>query len=138
MPGTRGSRSGGLRGVLAQPGCRRLWAARTASQCGDVFATVALTLLVFDLTRSALAVSTIVLAEILPVLLIAPLAGTLIDRLPRIRVMISAYLLRAILPIALVFLTDNLAAIYLIAVGLSVGAVLFNPGRQQRPARPRR
>src|SRR5215213_7756359 len=45
-----------LRAVFAQPGYRRLWAARTASQCGDVFATVALSLLVLDLAGSALGV----------------------------------------------------------------------------------
>ncbi|MBW0109753.1 hypothetical protein I4I84_13580 [Pseudonocardia sp. KRD-182] len=38
----------GLRAVFAQPGYRRLWSARTTSQAGDVFATVALALLMFD------------------------------------------------------------------------------------------
>jgi hypothetical protein len=43
--------------VFARPAYRRLWMARTVSQCGDIFATVALSLLVFDLTGSALGVS---------------------------------------------------------------------------------
>ena len=71
-----------LRAVFAQAGYRRLWAARTASQCGDVFATVALSLLVLDLTGSALGVSAVVVVEILPVLLFAPFAGTLVDGFP--------------------------------------------------------
>ncbi len=69
----------GLRAVFAQPGYRRLWSARTVSQWGDVFATVALVLLVFDLTGSALGVSAVVFAEIAPVLLLGPFAGTLVD-----------------------------------------------------------
>lgn len=117
----------GLRTVFAHPAYRRLWVARTASQWGDVFAAVALALLVFDLTGSALGVSAVVLAEILPVLLLAPLAGSLVDRLPRVWVMVGADLMRAVLAIALVFLADNVVAIYVIAFGLSVGAVLFNP-----------
>ncbi|MGI8625278.1 MAG: MFS transporter [Geodermatophilaceae bacterium] len=116
-----------LRAVFARTGYRRLWIARTASQCGDVFASVALILLVFDLTGSALGVSAVILAEILPVLLFAPLAGTLVDRLPRVRVMVVADLLRAVLAITLLFLAENIAAVYVIAFGLSVGAVLFNP-----------
>lgn len=117
----------GLRTVFARPGYRRLWAARTASQWGDVFATVALALLVFDLTGSSLGVSAVVVAEIIPVLLLAPFAGTLVDRLPRIHVMIGADLLRAVLTTALVLVGNNVTAIYAIAFGLSVGAVLFNP-----------
>lgn len=115
----------GLRAVFAQPGYRRLWSARTVSQWGDVFATVALVLLVFDLTGSALGVSAVVFAEIAPVLLLGPFAGTLVDRLPR--VMVVADLWRALLAIALIPLADSLVAVYLIAFGLSVGAVLFNP-----------
>ena len=45
-------------------GYRRLWSARTASQWGDVFATVALSLLVLDLTGSALGVVAVVAVEI--------------------------------------------------------------------------
>lgn len=117
----------GLRAVFSHPGYRRLWSARTVSQAGDVFATVALTLLVFDLTGSALGVSAVVFAEIIPVLALAPFAGTLVDRLPRVAVMVAADLWRAVLAASLIFLGDNVVAVYVIAFGLSVGAVLFNP-----------
>lgn len=117
----------GLRAVFAQPGYRRLWSARTASQAGDVFATVALVLSVFDLTGSALGVSAVVFAEIAPVLLLAPLAGTLVDRLPRVLVMVAADLWRGLLAAALIVVGDNVVAVYVIAFGLSVGAGLFNP-----------
>lgn len=120
-------RAGRLRAVFARPAYRRLWIARTASQWGDIFATVALSLLVLDLTGSALGVSAVILAEILPVLLLAPLAGTLVDRLPRVRVMITADLLRAGLAGSLVLTSGNVRAVYVIAFGLSVGAVLSNP-----------
>jgi len=113
--------------VFARPGYGRLWSARTASQWGDVFATVALSLLVLDLTGSPLGVSAVVFAEIVPVLLLAPLAGTLVDRLPRVQVMIAADLLRAALATALIFLGGNVVAVFAIAFGLSVEAVLFNP-----------
>jgi MFS family permease len=117
----------GLRTVFAQPGYRRLWSARTVSQAGDVFATVALALLVFDLTGSALGVSAVVFAEIVPVLALAPFAGTLVDRLPRVAVMVAADLWRTVLAASLLLVGDNVLAVYAIAFGLSTGAVLFNP-----------
>lgn len=113
--------------MFSKPGYRRLWIARTASQWGDVFASVALALLVFDLTGSGLGVGGVVAAEILPVLLLAPIAGTLVDRLPRVPVMVSADLLRAALAVGLIFFDGHVAAVYLIAFGLSVGTVFFNP-----------
>jgi len=117
----------GLGGLLRQPPYRRLWAARTVSQWGDAFNTVALALLVYSLTGSGLGVSGVVIAEIVPVLALAPVAGALVDRLPRVPVMIVADLARAVLALALPFVDGNVAAVYAIAVGLSAGAVFFNP-----------
>ena len=57
--------------VLASPAYRRLWAARTVSQCGDIAQFTAVSLLVFHLTGSGLGVSGVVIAEIVPVLLLA-------------------------------------------------------------------
>ncbi|HEX9528271.1 MAG TPA: hypothetical protein VF951_12300 [Streptosporangiaceae bacterium] len=64
--------------VLASCGYRRLWAARTVSQWGDIAQFTVVSLLVFRLTGSGLGVSGVVIAEIVPVLLLAPLAGPLV------------------------------------------------------------
>ncbi len=119
-----------LRELLRQPVYRRLWIARTVSQWGDAFNTVALALLVYSLTGSGLGVSGVVLAEILPVLALAPVAGAIVDRLPRVQVMIGADLIRAALAFALPFVDGSVAAVYAVAVGLSAGAVFFNPAAQ--------
>src|SRR5215217_1629180 len=74
----------GLRAVLARPAYRRLFAAQTISRWGDTFNTVALVVLVFRLTGSGLGVTGAVIAEIAPVLLLAPVAGAVIDRLPTV------------------------------------------------------
>lgn len=124
--GSPPSRSG-LSGVFALPGYRRLWAARTISQWGDVAASVALALLVLQLTGSGLGVSAVVAAEILPVLLLAPLAGVVVDRLPRRTVMVAADLTRAMLAGALPLVADDIGAVYAIAAGMSAASVFFNP-----------
>jgi MFS family permease len=120
-------RSTGLREVFSQPDYRRLWAARTVSQWGDTFNFVALALLIYDLTGSGLGVSGVVVAEILPVLLLSPLAGPLVDRWPKVRVMVGSDLLRLVLVGALALWHDSAVGVYVIAFGMSVGAVFFNP-----------
>lgn len=117
----------GLRAVLVRPGYRRLWAARTVSQAGDVVQFTTLALLVYSLTGSGLGVSGVVLAEIAPVLLLAPLAGPLVDRLPRVPVMVAADLLRLALAAALAVWHGDVAVVYAVAFGLSAGGVFFNP-----------
>lgn len=117
----------GLRDVFGRPEFRRLWLARTVSQWGDVLNTIALALLIYDLTGSGLGVSGVVAAEIVPVLLIAPFAGPLIDRWPRIRVMVASDLFRLLLAVILALWHNAPAGVYAIAFGMSVGAVFFNP-----------
>src|SRR5215831_18471879 len=113
--------------LLASSAYRRLWAARTVSQCGDVAQFTALALLVFQLTGSGLGVSGVVIAEIIPVLLLAPVAGALVDRLPRVTVMIGADLARMVLAAMLAVWHGDIALVYAVAFGLSAGAVFFNP-----------
>jgi MFS family permease len=117
----------GLGTVLAKPAYRRLFAAQTISRWGDTFNTVALVVLVFRLTGSGLGVTGAVIAEIAPVLLLAPLAGAVIDRLPRVRVMIAADLWRMTLAALLPLVDQHLLAVYAVAFGLAAGGVFFNP-----------
>lgn len=117
----------GLRSVLARPGYRRLWGARTVSQAGDVLQFTTLALLVYSLTGSGLGVTGVVLAEVAPVLLLAPVAGPLVDRLPRVVVMVVADLWRLALAASLAVRHDDVAVVYALAFGLSAGAVFFNP-----------
>jgi len=117
----------GLRAVMARPGYRRLWAARTISQWGDVAQFTTLALLVLRLTGSGLGVSGAVLAEIAPVLLLAPVAGSLVDRLPRVPVMVAADLARLVLAAILAVWHSDIGVVYAVAFGLSAGSVFFNP-----------
>ncbi|MTV27805.1 MFS transporter [Nitriliruptoraceae bacterium ZYF776] len=116
--------------MLARPAYRRLWTAQTISRWGDVFNTVALAVLVYQLTGSGLGVTGVVAAEILPVLLLAPAAGALIDRLPAVKVMIAADLWRVGLALSLPLVADSVAAVYAIAFGLSIGSTFYNPASQ--------
>ena len=126
-PGSPDQHGAGRRRAFRTPAFRRLFAAQTISRWGDTFNAVALVILVFRLTGSGLRVAGTVAFEIAPVLLLGFLAGAVVDRHPRRRVMVMADLGRAGIAVALAAVGDNLAVIYAAAFGLSVGTVFFNP-----------
>lgn len=106
---------------------RRLFLAHTVSRAGDAFNTVALVVLVFELTGSGRGVAGAVMFEVLPVLLLGPVAGLAADRVPRRTLMVGADLFRAAVALALVASAGSVAMAYAVAFGLSAGAVVFNP-----------
>ncbi len=120
----------GFRALLARRGYRRLWLARTVSQAGDVAQFTTLALLLLALTGSGLGVSGAVLAEISAVLLLAPLAGSVVDRLPRVRVMVASDVVRVLLAGVLAVWHDDVLVAYAVAFGLSAGQVFFSPAAQ--------
>lgn len=113
--------------VRANPRFARLFVAHAVSRAGDAFNTVALVVLVFDLTGSGKGVAGTVAFEVLPVLLFGPIAGVVVDRYPRRTVMIAADVVRAGLVAALALLGSSLLLAYAVAFGLSCGTVAFNP-----------
>ena len=113
--------------MLCHRGFRRLLIAQTISRWGDTFNTVALVIVVFQITNSGLNVSGVVALEIAPVLLLGFVAGTVVDRLPRRQVMIAADLGRAVIAALVAFNSDQLWALYAAAFGLAALTVFFNP-----------
>ncbi len=101
--------------------------ARTVSQWGDTFNSVALVILVYRLTGSGLRVGGTVVFEVVPVLAFGFVAGAAVDRWPRRRVMVVADVGRAAIAAALAASHGNLAAIYGAAFALSALSVFFNP-----------
>lgn len=67
----------------------------------------------------------LVAAEVVPVLLLAPVAGVIIDRFSRKAMLIGADLFRAALVLSLVWPQGAWHA-YLVAAGLAAGNAFFN------------
>ncbi len=115
--------------VIRSPRYFPLWLGQIVSNLGDALNYVALVVLVFRLSNSGVAVAALVLCEIIPTLALGPLAGVLIDRFDRQRLLIGADLLRALLILALT-LTHILWLVYLLAALLAAASTLFNPALQ--------
>ncbi|MDQ3176427.1 MAG: MFS transporter [Actinomycetota bacterium] len=116
-----------LRRALQRRGFRSLFAAQTISRWGDTFNSVALVILVYQLTGSGVRVAGVVAFEIVPVVLLGFVAGAVVDRSSRRRVMIGADLGRALVASGLVLFHEELAVVYLSAFLLSAFSVFFNP-----------
>jgi MFS family permease len=100
--------------------------ATLASGLGTWLAFVALTVDVFDRTDSATWVSALFIADFLPAIFIGIAAGTLVDRVPRRRLMIASDLVRVVVFALLPFANDPALIVALAAVaGFATG--FFRP-----------
>jgi MFS family permease len=104
------------------------------SNIGTFSQMVALSLLVLQLTDSGLALGAVMAAQALPILLLAPWAGSLLDRLPLRRVLFVTALMGAVQAACLAVLaltgTINLAWVFGLAIGLGCIQVFDRPGGQ--------
>ena len=110
---------------------RLLYIGQTISQLGDWFNTVAVYALLLDLTGSATAVAWMLIVQMLPIALVGPLAGVVVDRLNRRRIMMAADLARGCLVLGLLLVrrADQIWIAYVVTA-LSVAAqAFFEPAR---------
>lgn len=125
--------AGGYLGVFRRnPEFARLFIGQVVSYSGDWFLTVALLDLVLDLTGSGLLAALLVVAQSLPSFILAPFAGSVVDRTDRRRLMILVNLTSAgmaLLPL-LARSTATLPFAYIGLIGISSGVAFFGPASQ--------
>jgi len=86
--------SGTIRAALRYPDFRWLVSGLAVSQIGDWLYNLALVVLVYDRTHSALWAGVTTAARVVPVVVLGPLGGVLADRFDRRRIMIACDLAR--------------------------------------------
>ena len=75
--------------VAGSPSYFPLWLSQLVSNFGDTLHYIALVILVFQITGQGVAVAILVAAEVIPILLLGPVAGVIIDRVDRKAVLIA-------------------------------------------------
>lgn len=107
----------------------KLWFGQGISIFGDMITFLAIPMLVYEITGSKSALSITVFVRVLPILLLGPFAGALVDRWDRKKIMIASDLLRALLTVPLILVSDRyiVATIYVIVAMKSAIGVFFNP-----------
>jgi len=108
-----------------------LWLGQVISQTGDSFTFLALLITVNQLTGSTASMGLMMISLTLPQLLFSFLAGVIVDRVDRKKIMILSDLLRAVLVLA--FLTvrsaDQVYIFYIVGFLVSTVSVFFWPAK---------
>ena len=110
---------------------RNTWIGQVVSDIGDHFNNIAVFSLAVATTHSGLVVSGVMLARAVPAVLIAPLAGVVLDRLNRKHIMIASDLFRAVVAAGFILTLHHQGTwlLYLLS-GLLMGASpFFTSGR---------
>lgn len=110
---------------------RRLWLGQVVSDLGDWFNTIALYILVMELSGSELALGIVFVTKLLPFAFAAPIAGMVADRFDRKTIMILSDILRGIVVLGflLVKTADLLWLLYLLIVLQVVISAFFTPAK---------
>lgn len=105
-----------------------LWLGQAVSSLGDWVIVVAMISLVYKLSRSSLAVGTLMAFKMFPALLFGSIAGVIVDRFDRRRLMIACDVIRGLLILILPAMR-NIFGVYAIAFLLETCAILFIPAK---------
>jgi MFS family permease len=113
--------------LLASHDVRLIVGAVGVSALGDFLLWVPLTLHLQEMTDSGLAVAALMICLWMPIAVLAPLAGLLVDRLEARRVLILASVAQAAVAGSLALALDSVAAILVLAALLGVGFAIAQP-----------
>ncbi|MFJ6653757.1 MFS transporter [Microbacterium sp. NPDC091313] len=119
------------RGAMRVRDFRRLWAAGLVSDAGDWLLFVALPLVVFQLTGSAIGTSIALLLELVPAIVLAPLAARLSLRFDRRRLMVALNVAQALTLVPLLLVDDaaQLPLLFAVIAAHASLAALFDPAK---------
>lgn len=108
---------------------RKLYFGQAVSLLGDWFNFIAVQTLVFEITRSGFATGLALITSTLPAFFLTPLAGTIVDRFDRRKVMITADIARTLIALGMLLVrtSDQIPLVYVLMALLVVFGSFFNP-----------
>jgi len=121
----------GYRDVLAIQQFRRLWLGQGVSYFGDMMNTTGLAIMLYVVTLSPVMVALGLIAKAVPTILFGLIAGPIVDRFNRQRVMVLADVIRAVLTVTIPFWALHwLPGVFIAVFFVSIGSTFFNPAKQ--------
>jgi putative nucleotidyltransferase with HDIG domain len=125
------ARSISFREVLAIRPFRLLWVGQAISYFGDMMNTTGLAIMLYLVTHSPSMVALGLIAKAAPTVFFGLIAGALVDRFNRQRVMILTDITRAVLTVTIPFLALTwLPGVFIVVFLVATASTLFNPAKQ--------
>lgn len=122
---------GYIRLLKQNPSFRNLWYGQVVSELGDWLNSIAIYALILKLSDSGMAMAGAMMAKLLPIVLVSPIAGVIVDRVSRKSVMIVSDLLRFVVVLGFLLIEDQdtLWLVYaLVIIEISLSG-FFEPAR---------
>jgi DHA3 family macrolide efflux protein-like MFS transporter len=119
--------------VLRNRSFRRIWTAQLVSTIGDALTSLAAGIIVLERTHSVLSVGLMLMATAVPTLVVGLIAGIVVDRFDRKKIMVASDLIRAGLVATLPFLlisTGSVAWLYVVVILSSSVTQFFSPANE--------
>ena len=110
---------------------RNLWYGQVVSELGDWLNSIAVYALILELGGSGMALAASMMAKLLPFVIVSPIAGVVIDRMSRKKIMIASDILRffAVLGLLWVGQKDDLWLLYVLVIMEVALSAFFEPAR---------
>ena len=110
---------------------RYTWIGQVVSEIGDHFNNIAVFSLAMETTHSGLVVSGVMLSRAIPAVMAGPVAGVVLDRFDRKRIMIASDLIRAVVALAFVLTVrhHSTSLLYGLSALLMFASPFFTSGR---------
>ena len=105
---------------------RYTWLGQIVSEVGDHFNNIAVLSLVNEATHSGFAVAALMMSRAIPAVLAGPLAGVMLDRFDRRRIMITSDLIRGVVALGFIY---AIGLLYLLSALLFMASPFFTSGR---------
>jgi MFS family permease len=128
------SRREAMFAALAVPNFRRYVSGQALSLIGTWVETVAQALLVLELTHSGVLLGLATAARFAPILLLSPYAGLVVDRFPKLRILLVTQLglgcVSLLLGVAVLSGEVTLWQVFALAIAFGIFSAVDNPARQ--------
>ena len=110
---------------------RYTWFGQIVSEAGDHFNNVAVLSLAVQETHSGAVIAAIMLSRAIPAILVGPLAGVLLDRFDRRRIMIASDLVRGVVALGFILAIGYRQTwlLYVLSALLMIASPFFTSGR---------
>lgn len=110
---------------------RFTWMGQVVSEIGDNFNNIAVFALAMGLTHSGLVVMGVMLSRAIPAITVGPLAGVLLDRFDRKKIMIASDLTRAVVALGFILALrrQDVWLLYTFSALLMIASPFFTAGR---------